>query len=220
MERTACCVEGGRVGGVRHRTADGATGELRAPLTVACDGRGSLARALPELGPEHFPCPMDAWWFRLPRHEDAPSGLVGALGDRFFTALIDRGDCPGLLGIGDAAHAMSPVGGIGINLAVQDAVAAARHLVRPLREGTVGLHDVRRVQRRRQPTTVATQGLQRLAHTQVFEPLLDGRTVFGNPRRAQRMTELVTESPWLNRIPAYFIAYGALRERPPAESLR
>ncbi|MEU3406510.1 FAD-dependent oxidoreductase [Streptomyces sp. NPDC006670] len=279
---TSFLKERGRVTGVRYRTADGRTGELRATLTVACDGRGSLARALPELGLEGFACPMDAWWFRLPRHEDDPSGLVGALGDRFFTALIDRGDywqCaalipkgtdaerraegldrfmtrftqaapwladragsvtswdevklldvrldrlrrwhrPGLLCIGDAAHAMSPVFGIGINLAVQDAVAAARHLVRPLRAGTVGLHDVRRVQLRRWPTTVATQGLQRLAHAQVIEPLLAGRTAFGNPRRAQRMTELVTESRWLNRVPAYFIGYGALRERPPKESLR
>lgn len=237
---------------------------------------------LPELGLESFPCPMDAWWFRLPRHESDPSGLVGGLGERFFSALIDRGDYwqiaglipkgtdaerraegverfmaqfteavpwladrahsvtswdevklldvrldrlrrwhrPGLLCIGDAAHAMSPVFGIGINLAVQDAVAAARHLVRPLLEGTVGLHDVRRVQLRRMPTTVATQGMQRLAHAQVIEPLLAGRTPFGHPRRAKRLTELVTDSRWLNRVPAYFIGYGALRERPPAESLR
>lgn len=281
-EATSFLIEGGRVAGVRYRTADGATGEIRAHLTVACDGRGSLARALPELGLEGFPCPMDAWWFRLPRREDDPSGLVGGVGDRFFTALIDRGDywqCaalipkgtdvgrraeglarfnerfaeaapwladrahaltswdevklldvrlerlrrwhrPGLLCIGDAAHAMSPVFGIGINLAVQDAVAAARHLVRPLREGAVGLRDVRRVQRRRLPTTMATQGLQRLAHRQVIEPLLAGRTAFGDPRRAKRMTELITDSRWLNRVPAYFLAYGALRERPPEESLR
>ncbi|MFD8638314.1 FAD-dependent oxidoreductase [Streptomyces sp. NPDC059533] len=281
-EATSFLTEGGRVTGVRYRTADGSLGELRASLTVACDGRGSLARDLPELGLEGFPCPMDAWWFRLPRREDDPSGLVGGLGDRFFTALIDRGDywqCaalipkgtdvqrraeglerfnarfaeaapwladrahslaswdevklldvrldrlrrwhrPGLLCIGDAAHAMSPVFGIGINLAVQDAVAAARHLVRPLREGTVGLHDVRRVQYRRLPTTVATQGLQRVAHAQVIEPLLAGRVAFGNPRRAARLTGLVTESRWLNRLPAYFLAYGALRERPPKESLR
>ncbi|MGW2997336.1 FAD-dependent monooxygenase, partial [Streptomyces sp. NPDC001193] len=221
-------------------------------------------------------------WFRLPRHEDDPSGLVGGLGERFFSALIDRGDYwqiaglipkgtdaerraegldrfmtqftdavpwladrshavtswdevklldvrldrlrrwhrPGLLCIGDAAHAMSPVFGIGINLAVQDAVAAARHLVGPLREGTVGLHDVRRVQLRRMPTTVATQGMQRLAHAQVIEPLLAGRAPFGHPRRAKWLTELVTDSRWLNRVPAYFIAYGALRERPPAQSLR
>ncbi|WUC84036.1 FAD-dependent monooxygenase [Streptomyces sp. NBC_00536] len=81
---------------------------------------------------------------------------------------------PGLLCIGDAAHAISPVFGIGINLAVQDEVAAVRHLVCPLRDGSVGLRDVRRVQTRRRPTTVATQGLQRLAHTQVIEPLPAG----------------------------------------------
>ncbi|MFD7626710.1 FAD-dependent oxidoreductase [Streptomyces sp. NPDC059851] len=281
-EATSFLIERGRVNGVRYRTADGGTGELRATLTVACDGRGSFARTLPELGLEGFPCPMDAWWFRLPRRDEDPSGLVGGVGDRFFTALIDRGDywqCaglipkgadaalraegleafmarfgaavpwladradsltswddvklldvrldrlrrwhrPGLLCIGDAAHAMSPVFGIGINLAVQDAVAAARHLVRPLREGTVGLRDVRRVQRRRWTTTVATQGLQRLAHAQVIEPLLAGRPAFGDPERVKRLTELVTESRWLNRIPAYFVAYGALRERPPRESLR
>ncbi|MEU3778030.1 FAD-dependent oxidoreductase [Streptomyces sp. NPDC032472] len=281
-EATSFLMEGGRVRGVRYRTADGSTGELRATLTVACDGRGSLARELPELGLQGFACPMDAWWFRLPRREEDPSGLVGGLGERFFTAFIDRGDywqCaalipkgtdaerraeglerfmaqftdaapwladrahaltswdevklldvrlerlrrwhrPGLLCIGDAAHAMSPVFGIGINLAVQDAVAAARYLVGPLRQGTVGLRDVRRVQHRRWPTTVATQGLQRVAHAQVIEPLLAGRAAFGDPRKAKRLTELITDSRWLNRVPAYFIAYGAQRERPPRESLR
>lgn len=281
-EATSFLMEGGRVRGVRYRTADGSTGELRATLTVACDGRGSLARELPELGLQGFACPMDAWWFRLPRREEDPSGLVGGLGERFFTAFIDRGDywqCaalipkgtdaerraeglerfmaqftdaapwladrahaltswdevklldvrlerlrrwhrPGLLCIGDAAHAMSPVFGIGINLAVQDAVAAARYLVGPLRRGTVGLRDVRRVQHRRWPTTVATQGLQRVAHAQVIEPLLAGRAAFGDPRKAKRLTELITDSRWLNRVPAYFIAYGAQRERPPRESLR
>ncbi|SDL79687.1 FAD-dependent oxidoreductase [Streptomyces wuyuanensis] len=281
-EATSFLMEGGRVNGVAYRTSDGRTGELRAALTVACDGRGSIARALPELGLESFNCPMDAWWFRLPRHEDDPSGLVGGVGDRFFSALIDRGDYwqiaalipkgtdvqrraegldrfmarftsavpwladrahavtswdevklldvrldrlrrwhrPGLLCIGDAAHAMSPVFGIGINLAVEDAVAAARYLVGPLGEGRVGLRDVRRVQRRRWPTTAGTQALQRIAHARVIEPLLTGQPAFGNPRLAKRLTEAVTTSRRLNRLPAYFLAYGALRERPPKESVR
>ncbi|MFI1472341.1 FAD-dependent oxidoreductase [Streptomyces wuyuanensis] len=281
-EATSFLMEGGRVNGVGYRTSDGRTGELRATLTVACDGRGSIARALPELGLESFNCPMDAWWFRLPRHEDDPSGLVGGVGDRFFSALIDRGDYwqiaalipkgtdvqrraegldrfmarftsavpwladrahavtswdevklldvrldrlrrwhrPGLLCIGDAAHAMSPVFGIGINLAVEDAVAAARYLVGPLGEGRVGLRDVRRVQRRRWPTTAGTQALQRVAHARVIEPLLTGEPAFGNPRLAKRLTEAVTTSRRLNRLPAYFLAYGALRERPPKESVR
>ncbi len=281
-EATAFLTEGGRVNGVRYRTADGGTGELRATLTVACDGRGSLARALPELRLETFRCPMDAWWFRLPREEGDPSGLVGSAGDRFISAMIDRGtywQCaalipkgtdaerraaglgrfleqfaavapwladrtgalrswdevklldvrldrlrrwhrPGLLCIGDAAHAMSPVFGIGINLAVEDAVAAARHLAGPLRAGTVGLHDVRAVQRRRRPTTAATQGLQRLVHARVVEPVLAGRSPLQGSRLPDRMTALLSAAPWLKRAPAYFLAYGALRERPPAEALR
>jgi 2-polyprenyl-6-methoxyphenol hydroxylase-like FAD-dependent oxidoreductase len=281
-EATAYLVERGRVSGVRYRTRDGRTGELHALLTVACDGRTSLARSRPELGLRHYDVPMDAWWFRLPRHEGDPNGLVGATGDHFLTALIDRGDywqCatiipkgsdarrraaglgtfraefaaavpwladrtdrlrswdqikfldvrqdrlsrwhrPGLLCIGDAAHAMSPVFGIGINLAVQDAVAAARHLVGPLRRGRVGLHDVRAVQRRRRFTTVFTQRLQRLAHAHIFAPVLEGRPPLGSMRRARRAAGLLASFRPARRLPAYFIGYGALRERPPHSALR
>ena len=130
---------------------------------------------------------------------------------------------PGLLGIGDAAHAMSPVFGIGINLAVEDAVAAARYLAEPLRTGTVGPREVRAVQRRRWPTAAATQALQRLVHAQVIEPVLAGRQVFGAGADAARPpgpVRIITTVPWLRRVPAYFLAYGALRERPPAASLR
>ncbi|MEU8587272.1 FAD-dependent oxidoreductase [Streptomyces sp. NPDC048664] len=281
-EATSFIEEGGRVTGVRHRTSDGRTGELRATLTVACDGRGSLARSRPELGLRHFTCPMDAWWFRLPRREGDPHGLVGGIGERFLTAMIDRGDywqCaamipkgsdaerraagldrflsqfaaavpwlgdrtgavrswdevrtldvrldrlrrwhrPGLLCIGDAAHAMSPVFGIGINLAVEDAVAGARYLVEPLRRGAVGLRDVRRVQRRRWPTTAATQGLQRLAHARLIAPVLEGRAPLKHAKGAERASELLAAFPWVKRLPAYFLSYGALRERPPAECVR
>ena len=276
-EATGFLTEAGRVTGVRYRTADGRTGELRALLTVACDGRGSLARARRELGPRSFDCPMDAWWFRLPRRTGDPSGLVGGAGDRFLTAMIDRGEywqCaalipkgtdesrraaglgrfraqftaavpwladrtdalrswdevklldvrldrlrrwhrPGLLCIGDAAHAMSPVFGIGINLAVQDAVATARHLAGPLRRGAVSERELRGVQRRRRPTTVATQTLQRLAHARLIRPVLEGRPPLGNADRARRVAHLLAGSRRLRRLPAYFIAYGALRERPP-----
>jgi 2-polyprenyl-6-methoxyphenol hydroxylase-like FAD-dependent oxidoreductase len=284
-EATGFLQERGRVTGVRYRAADGTTGQLRATLTVACDGRSSLAQALPELRLRSFACPMDAWWFRLPRRENDPQGLLGNAGDRFITVMIDRGSywqcatlipkgtdserraagldrfmaefaavapwlgdrtqalrCwdevklldvqlnrlrrwhrPGLLCIGDAAHAMSPVFGVGINLAVQDAVAAARHLVEPLRTGTVRPQDVRAVQRRRWPATAATQALQRLVHAQVIEPVLAGRQVFGagaDAARPPRPVRIITNVPWLRRVPAYFLAYGALRERPPAASLR
>ncbi|MCS0603120.1 FAD-dependent oxidoreductase [Streptomyces sp. LP11] len=281
-EATDFLVESGRVTGVRYRTADGRTGELRALLTVACDGRGSLARTRPELGPHGYTCPMDAWWFRLPRHESDPRGLVGGAANGLLTAMIDRGDywqCavmipkgtdaerraagldrfradftaafpwtadrvaalrsldevkllnvrldrlrrwhrPGLLCIGDAAHAMSPVFGIGINLAVQDAVAAARYLVGPLRRGSVRLGDVRGVQRRRLPTTVLAQTLQRTAHARFIGPVLRGRPPFGSAERAGHVARRVAGSRRLRRVPAYFIAYGALRERPPAAAVR
>jgi 2-polyprenyl-6-methoxyphenol hydroxylase-like FAD-dependent oxidoreductase len=130
---------------------------------------------------------------------------------------------PGLLCIGDAAHAMSPVFGIGINLAVEDAVAAARYLADPLRAGAVGPQEVRAVQRRRWATTAATQALQRLAHARVIEPVLAGRQVFGTAADQPRPpipVRVITAVPWLRRLPAYFLAYGALRERPPAASLR
>lgn len=75
---------------------------------------------------------------------------------------------PGLLFIGDAAHAMSPVGGVGINLAIQDAVAAANLLVEPLRRGTVSDDDLAKVQRRREPAARKTQRLQVLIHSSLF----------------------------------------------------
>jgi len=67
---------------------------------------------------------------------------------------------PGLLCIGDAAHAMSPVGGVGINLAIQDAVAAANILAEPLRKGTVSSDHLEKIQRRRSFPTRLTQRMQ------------------------------------------------------------
>jgi 2-polyprenyl-6-methoxyphenol hydroxylase-like FAD-dependent oxidoreductase len=130
---------------------------------------------------------------------------------------------PGLLCIGDAAHAMSPVFGVGMNLAVRDAVAAARYLAEPLRTGTVGPREARAVQRRRWPATAAAQALQRLVHARVIEPVLAGRRVFGagaDAARPPRPVRIITAVPWLRPVPAYFLAYGALRGRPPAASLR
>lgn len=80
----------------------------------------------------------------------------------------------GLLCIGDAAHAMSPVGGVGINLAVQDAVAAATRLAEPLKERRVSVGDLLAVQRRRSLPTLVTQGLQLAMHRRVVDPVLRG----------------------------------------------
>jgi 2-polyprenyl-6-methoxyphenol hydroxylase-like FAD-dependent oxidoreductase len=111
---------------------------------------------------------------------------------------------PGLLFIGDAAHAMSPIGGIGINLAIQDAVAAANILAEPLRRKTVTLDDLRKVQKRRTFPTWATQGLQLFIQNRVVDPLLNRGTtpeVPGIVRLAQRW-------PLLQRLPARVIGIG------------
>ena len=81
----------------------------------------------------------------------------------------------GMLCIGDAAHAMSPAGGVGINLAIQDAVAAAARLAPGLLRGQVSLQDLEGVQRRRRMPTVVVQTVQRIMHRAVFVPLFTGR---------------------------------------------
>jgi 2-polyprenyl-6-methoxyphenol hydroxylase-like FAD-dependent oxidoreductase len=111
---------------------------------------------------------------------------------------------PGLLCIGDAAHAMSPVGGIGINLAVQDAVAAANRLAEPLRRRTLTPKDLRRVQRRRELPTRMTQALQLFVQNRIISQAL-GATAPSSPPWPVR---LIDRWPWLRRLPAYFLGIG------------
>jgi 2-polyprenyl-6-methoxyphenol hydroxylase-like FAD-dependent oxidoreductase len=125
----------------------------------------------------------------------------------------------GLLCIGDAAHAMSPVGGVGINLAIQDAVAAARYLAPPLRRGEVRLGDLARVQARRWAPAALTQSLQRLVHGLVFQPVLAGAP--GGPGPGpRRVGSLLERFPRLRAIPAYLVAIGALPEHAPSFARR
>ena len=114
----------------------------------------------------------------------------------------------GLLCIGDAAHAMSPVGGVGINLAVQDAVAAANILAAPLRDGTVTPEHLRTVQERREFPTRATQRMQVFVQNRIL-----GRVLAGTQRPSLPWPlKLVRACPVLQRIPARLIGIGVRPE--------
>jgi len=220
-EATGLLWDDDRVVGVTARNPSGHL-EIRADVTVACDGRWSVIREQSGLPVTEFPMPIDVLWFRLPRGDSAPETL-GYIGGGQIIIAIDRGDywqcgaiidkggfervqadglpifrskiasaapflatsldsltdwdqvkllsvranrmrkwwLPGLLCIGDAAHAMSPVGGIGVNYAIADAVAAANALTGPLQEGRLNESDLRAVQKRRQTPTKVAQTLQR-----------------------------------------------------------
>jgi 2-polyprenyl-6-methoxyphenol hydroxylase-like FAD-dependent oxidoreductase len=111
---------------------------------------------------------------------------------------------PGLLCIGDAAHAMSPIGGVGINLAVQDAVAAANILSGPLARGTCRDSDLARVQKRREFPTRVVQRVQLLAQDLFLKRTLEGRV----PQKMPVALKLLRWFPFLRRIPARLVGMG------------
>jgi 2-polyprenyl-6-methoxyphenol hydroxylase-like FAD-dependent oxidoreductase len=265
-----------RVVGVTYRDQNGEINEMRAELTVACDGRSSTVRSAVGLEPHSFGAPMDVWWFRLPRRPDDPSGLAGVFRAGHATIMIDRGDyyqiayvipkgtdaemraqgvevlqralismvpwlvdrvdtltslddvklldvqlnrlprwySDGVLFIGDAAHAMSPVGGVGINLAVADAVAAARMLADPLRAGRVSTGQLARVQWRRWFPTAILQAAQRTIHSNVIAAAVGGSNA------APRGVRVVGRSLALRRLVGYLVAIGPLPERAPRYARR
>ena len=255
----------GRVNGVR--LADGE--ELRAPLTIAADGRASIVRGA-MLPVEDLGAPMDVFWFRVGKREDESGGLRGNVARGRLLVMIDRGDywqCaflipkgmaaqyqargiaaireevaaaapeidlaelddisdlhllsvkvdrltrwhrPGLLAIGDAAHAMSPIGGIGINLAVQDAVASANILGGPLVRGELVDGLLSKVQERRMFPTRVIQAAQVIAQDRIIGRLLKP----GPPlTKAPLLVRLLNRFPLLRRIPGRLIGLGVRRER-------
>lgn len=124
---------------------------------------------------------------------------------------------PGLLCIGDAAHAMSPVGGVGINLAIQDAVAAANLLADKLAKRRVSVRDLARVQHRREPAARVTQRLQVTIQNRVIAPVLTARKKVRIPLPLR----LLQWFPILRRIPARAVGLGFRPEhvRSPAKSV-
>ncbi len=257
--------EGARITGVR--LADGTA--LAAKLTIACDGRSSLARQMLPLA--DLGAPIDVFWFAVPK-AGAGSAFRAVVRGAQMIVQLDRGDywqCayviakgggeaikaqgiaafraqlhaaspeladletalpdwdhvsllsvsldrlrqwsrPGLLAIGDAAHAMSPVGGIGINLAIQDAVAAANILAGPLAAGQPVDPLLHRVQARRLWPTRLVQSGQRAMHERMLRPIITGAARETAPPPLPM--RLLNRWPLLRRVPGYFIGHGVRQE--------
>jgi len=165
-------------------------------------------------------------------------GLHPWLGDRveglrswddvkLLSVTLDRlrkWSAPGVLCLGDAAHAMSPIGGVGINLAVQDAVAAARALGPVLapahRDPEVVDRAASRVQRRRWFPTVATQTVQRILHRTVIGSVFGDGTQAPGARTMPAPLRLLRRFPGLQVVPARMVGVGALPEHAPAFARR
>jgi len=260
---------GNKIVGVKVSTPEGDL-EIRAELTVGCDGRKSIVREQAGLLVESLGAPIDVLWFRLSRKPSDPGQVLGRfvtakimvmlnredywqcafvipkgaaeeikrrgleafradivaiapfLKDRvaelqdwdqvkLLTVLVDRlrkWYRPGLLCIGDAAHAMSPVGGVGINLAIQDAVATANILAGPLSVGYVSVNHLQKVQWRREFPTKVTQWGQVQVQERILKPVLGSR----GQVRVPWFLRLFKRFPLLRRIPARLIGIGVRPE--------
>ena len=266
--------------GVYAETPQGPV-EVRAVLTVGCDGRHATTTESAHLQRVERGAPIDVLWLRMSRRPDDPENALGNLNYGRMIVLINRGDyfqCgfiikkgsfeseikpvglpafresiarivpflgaagpggksrvdeitswdqvsllsvqvnrlirwhrPGLLCIGDAAHAMSPVGGIGINLAIQDAVAAARilqgHLRDAARSGDISEDALAEVQRRRELPARITQGFQVMVHGFL-------KRYLGNPAPAHApwMLRVLSGSRLFRRTMARFMGQGVRPE--------
>ena len=199
----------------KERTPDNrTTGVIKTGRLLALLDRGDywqcayvfakgMADALREKGLDNFRADVAA---------TAPFLAVGELESwdqvKLLTVELDRltrWHRPGLLAIGDAAHAMSPIGGIGINLAIQDAVAAANFLAGPMAEGSNVDPLLWRVQRRRMLPTRLFQAMQRTAQNRLIDRVILKNVPIIRPPWILR---LLQRFPLLQRIPAYMIGLG------------
>ena len=259
-----------KVKGVRYRNLAG-WHEVSADLVVGADGRSSRMRRLAGFEPIKTSSPMDILWFRIPRQENDPEGVLAHLGSGHILILLDRLDqwqvgyvifkgsykevqaaglsslrqsiaelmvefpervnhlqdwkqiavlsvessrVPrwyrhGLLLIGDAAHVMSPVGGVGINYAVQDAVIAANVVSAPLKSGRLTIDNLSEVQRQREWPTRVIQGIQNLIQRRVIAAAL--RSAKG--LRVPWIIRFMLRIPGLRDIPGRILALGVRRVR-------
>ncbi|GAA4547028.1 FAD-dependent oxidoreductase [Pseudonocardia xishanensis] len=172
---------------------------------------------------------LDALRRRMARLIPLTADRVGTLTSWEDVSMLDvrldrlrRWFRPGLLLIGDAAHAMSPVGGVGINLAVADAVAAARMLAPALRAGSDSVLPLARVQARRWIPTAAIQALQRVAHKVILGQALglDPDAPVAETTELPAFARFVERHPGLQRVPARILGLGLLQEHAPSWARR
>jgi len=268
-QATALIEEGGRIAGVRATSPDGDL-EIRADLTVGCDGRHSTLRACAGFQVEDIGAPMDVLWFRISRREGDTAETFGHIEAAAMMVMLNRTDywqCayvipkggidqvkanglpafresvafmspflrdrldeikswddvklltvavdrlprwhkPGLLCIGDAAHAMSPIGGVGVNLAIQDAVAAANILYGPLKAGKVSEADLAAVQKRRTMPMRLIQWIQVKIQNNLLSRVLASRERPTPPFAVK----LLDWFPVLRRFPARLVGLGVRPE--------